>query len=264
VGAGSKWTDAGTRALFAEETEPLCPLEVWNNAGLAFLAKGRHAAALVCLLKASQLDSAAWVTQHNLGLAYLHTGQPASAFRALSAALALKPTNAQTYMLAGVALSQLGDLPNATLTYERALALDPDDPLIYLNYCCALVRHGTLSARLGALYQAFSQRWRGGRDEGGQLTALRTMISKALAQQQQQQQHAPAGSSSKAGTGAESSSKGGSGSATVDAQRAQPQPQPVLPPPVRRPARDEADAQPPVPPRRLSISRVDHNPPPRS
>ena len=110
-----------------------------HTLGLVQLDKGNYDRALDCLVRASMLDPASWMTLTALSLAYLRLGAGEIAAQTLERALAMRPRDASIFASLGEIHRQEREYDVAQQAYWQALALDPnlESAAIGLALCLA-------------------------------------------------------------------------------------------------------------------------------
>jgi Flp pilus assembly protein TadD len=97
-----------------------------HTLGLVYLDKGNFERALDCLVRASMLDPANWMTLTALSLAYLRLGASEMAAQTLDKALAIRPRDASIFSSLGEIHRQEREYEIAQQAYRQALTLDPN------------------------------------------------------------------------------------------------------------------------------------------
>lgn len=108
-----------------------------HTLGLIYLDKGNFERALDCLVRASMLDPANWMTLTALSLAYLRLGASEMAAQTLDKALAVRPRDASIFSSLGEIHREAREYELAKQAYHQALTLDPrmETPAIGLALC---------------------------------------------------------------------------------------------------------------------------------
>ena len=126
-----------------------------HTLGLVYLDKGDFERALDCLVRASMLDPANWMTLTALSLAYLRLGASEMAAQTLDKALAIRPRDASIFSSLGEVRREEREYEIAQQAYRRALALDPnmETPAIGLALCLSALGQSAEAANvLGEAY----------------------------------------------------------------------------------------------------------------
>ncbi|EFP09455.1 hypothetical protein CRE_25560 [Caenorhabditis remanei] len=106
---------------------------LWNNIGIALLARNKAAASHSALKKASFINPLDYKISYNLGVLHDIMNLHCSALHYIKLCTELKPQNAKAVGAMAVILSHMGDNKNARLAYKRSIELQPF-PSIVLNY----------------------------------------------------------------------------------------------------------------------------------
>jgi len=126
-----------------------------HTLGLVYLDKGNFERALDCLVRASMLDPANWMTLTALSLAYLRLGASEMAAQTLDKALAIRPRDAGIFSSLGEIHREEREYEIAQQAYRQALTLDPDmeTPAIGLALCLSALGQSAEAANvLGEAY----------------------------------------------------------------------------------------------------------------
>jgi Flp pilus assembly protein TadD len=126
-----------------------------HTLGLVYLDKGDYERALDCLVRASMLDPANWMTLTALSLAYLRLGASEMAAQTLEKALAIRPRDASILSSLGEIHREEREYEAAQQAYRQALALDPcmETPAAGLALCLAsLGRSAEAATVVGEAY----------------------------------------------------------------------------------------------------------------
>jgi tetratricopeptide (TPR) repeat protein len=97
-----------------------------HTLGLVYLDKGSYERALDCLVRASMLDPASWMSLTALSLAYLRLGATEMAAQTLERALAIRPQDAAIFASLGEVHREQREHELAQRAYRQALTLDPN------------------------------------------------------------------------------------------------------------------------------------------
>jgi Flp pilus assembly protein TadD len=126
-----------------------------HTLGLVYLDKGDFERALDCLVRASMLDPANWMTLTALSLAYLRLGASEMAALTLDKALAIRPRDASILSSLGEIHREEREYEIAKQAYSQALALDPymETPAAGLALCLSSLGQSAEAAKvLGDAY----------------------------------------------------------------------------------------------------------------
>src|SRR5689334_21963756 len=127
-----------------------------HTLGLVYLDKGDFEHALDCLVRASMLDPANWMTLTALSLAYLRLGGSEMAAQTLGKALDLRPRDAGILSSLGEIHREEREYELAAQAYRDALTLDPnmETPAVGLALCLlSLGRSAEAADVLGQAYR---------------------------------------------------------------------------------------------------------------
>src|SRR5260370_15950615 len=130
-----------------------------HTLGLVYLDKGNFERALDCLVRASMLDPANWMTLTALSLAYLRLGASEMAAQTLDKALAIRPRDAGIFSSLGEIHREEREYGIAQQAYLQALSPYPymETSAIGLSLCLSPLSHSAGPAK----------RRRAGRGPGG-------------------------------------------------------------------------------------------------
>lgn len=126
-----------------------------HTLGLVYLDRGDYERALDCLVRASMLDPANWMTLTALSLAYLRLGASEMAAQTLDKALAIRPHDASIFSSLGEIHREEREYEAAQQAYRQALALDPhmETPAAGLALCLSsLGRSAEAATVVGEAY----------------------------------------------------------------------------------------------------------------
>ena len=126
-----------------------------HTLGLVYLDKGDYERALDCLVRASMLDPANWMTLTALSLAYLRLGASEMAALTLDKALAIRPRDASILSSLGEIHREEREYELAKQAYTQALSLDPymETPAAGLALCLSSLGQSVEAAKvLGDAY----------------------------------------------------------------------------------------------------------------
>jgi Flp pilus assembly protein TadD len=126
-----------------------------HTLGLVYLDKRDFERALDCLVRASMLDPANWMTLTALSLAYLRLGASEMAAQTLEKALAIRPHDASIFSSLGEIHREEREYEIAQAAYRQALALAPDmeTPATGLALCLSALGQSAEAAEvLGEAY----------------------------------------------------------------------------------------------------------------
>lgn len=110
----------------------------WNNMGTTLTDAGKFTEAVICFVKATELDSHYEFAWLNLGLALAKMKNYEKALVAFDRLLAIIPDSANGWHLKGMVLGNLQKQEEALICYDRALQLNPQMAEAWFNKSLAL------------------------------------------------------------------------------------------------------------------------------
>jgi Flp pilus assembly protein TadD len=129
----------------------------WHTLGLVYFDKRNFEGALDCLVRASMLDPANWMTLTALSLAYLRLGASEMAALTLERALVVRPRDASIFCSLGEIHREEREYELAQRAYRQALTLAPEmeTPAIGLALCLSAL--GQSEEATDVLRQAYAR-----------------------------------------------------------------------------------------------------------